>query len=50
MVLNYPATNYIGWPLPAFVTITNYVTKVQKIFEFRKIFANFFASIIVNFL
>ena len=42
MVLNYRAANYIGWQLPAFVTISNYATKLQKITETTKYFSNFF--------
>jgi len=41
MVLNYPATNYIGWPFPAFVTITNYVTKVKKYLNCARFLATF---------
>ncbi len=35
MVLNYYATNYTGWPPPAFY----YATKVQKIIETTKHYA-----------
>jgi hypothetical protein len=42
MVLNYRATNYIGWPLPAFIALSNYATKLQKISETTKPFSNFF--------
>ena len=38
MVLNYHATNYIGWPLSRFY----YATKLLKIFETTKYFRNNF--------
>ena len=42
MVLNYLTTNYIGWPLPAFYKFINYSAKIQKLFELRKYFGNYF--------
>ena len=49
MVLNYCATNYIGWPLPAFCNIINYSAKIQKINDTCKLLYNYFALIYINF-
>ena len=49
MVLNYCATNYIGWPLPAFCNFINYSAKIHKIFELCKLLCNYFVNIYENF-
>ena len=48
MVLNYLTTNYIGWPLPAYITTLDYIAKILKISELCKLFSKILYQIMLK--